>query len=89
MKIKFLANYPPSVEVDRQRLRFSVNPSYFYLKHFYDLHGKNTNVDWQMADLFVLDDFDTIIARHFVIEHIHMERNTAIQYCQNNQRTLS
>jgi radical SAM superfamily enzyme YgiQ (UPF0313 family) len=62
MKIKFLANYPPSVEVDRQRLRFSVNPSYFYLKHFYDLHGKNTNVDWQMADLFVLDDFDTIIA---------------------------
>jgi tRNA A37 methylthiotransferase MiaB len=62
MKIKFLANYPPNAEIDHNRLRFSVNPSYFYLKHFYDLHGKNTNVEWQMADLFVLDDFDTIIA---------------------------
>jgi tRNA A37 methylthiotransferase MiaB len=62
MKIKFLANYPPNAEIDHNRLRFSVNPSYFYLKHFYDLHGKNPNVEWQMADLFVLDDFDTIIA---------------------------
>lgn len=62
MKIKFLANYPPTVEVEINRFRFGINPSYFYLKHFYDLHGKNTNVEWQMADLFVLDDFDTIIA---------------------------
>jgi putative methyltransferase len=62
MKVKFLANYPPNVEVEANRLRFGVNLAYFYLKHFYDLHGKNTNVEWQMADLFVLDDFDTIIA---------------------------
>ena len=62
MKIKFLANYPPNAEADTNRLRFGVNLAYFYLKHFYELHGKNTNVEWQMADLFVLDDFDTIIA---------------------------
>lgn len=62
MKIKFLANYPPNAEVDVNRGRFAVNLAYFYLKHFYELHGKNTNVEWQMADLFVLDDFDTIIA---------------------------
>lgn len=61
MKIKFLGNYPPNVEADTNRLRFGVNPAYFYLKHFYELHGKNTNVEWQMADFFVLDDFDTII----------------------------
>lgn len=64
MKIKFLAHYPPSGEINNHyRWRFSVNLAYFYLKHFYDLYGRNANVQWQLADFFVLDDFEIIVSR--------------------------
>jgi putative methyltransferase len=68
MKIKFLANYPPnggtpaSLASGSGAHKFSINPSYFYLKHYYDLHGQTPNVKWLLGDLFLLDEFDVIIS---------------------------
>lgn len=73
MKIKFLANYPPNGWItsnNASKIRkimpgaapFSINPSYFYLKHYYELFGKTSNVEWLLADLFLLDEFEEIIA---------------------------
>jgi radical SAM superfamily enzyme YgiQ (UPF0313 family) len=55
MKIKFFANCPPTSS------QYPINPAFFYIKHYYDLHGLNPKVEWLTADLFLLDDFETVL----------------------------
>jgi len=74
MKIKFLANYPPNGGIkDKVKgppggsagigaPKFSINPAYFYLKHYYELHGKTDGVVWLPGDLFLLDEFNEIVS---------------------------
>lgn len=59
MKIKFFLN---GLVVKRKSLgttaekktnkTLSVNPNYWYLRHFYNLHGKNDCIEWLMPELF-------------------------------------
>lgn len=55
MKIKFFANCPVTW------YQYSINPAFFYIKHYYDLHGLNPKVNWLPADLFILDEFETVL----------------------------
>ena len=65
MKIKFLSNGPlGDVTVSNHNSHSYacfINMAYFMMKHYYELHGKNSKVHWLPADLMLLDDFETII----------------------------
>jgi hypothetical protein len=38
-----------------------VNPNYWYLRHFYNLHGKSNSVEWLMPELFKIYNLDECI----------------------------
>ena len=57
MKIKFFANCPVTLD------QYPINPAFFYIKHYYDLHGLNPKVEWLPADLFILDELETVLQK--------------------------
>jgi hypothetical protein len=71
MRVKFLTNSPlGDVNSDQTGEVFacSINMSYFYIKHYYDLHGKDSNVQWLPGELIVFDPVNTIV-KNVLDEH--------------------
>lgn len=58
MKIKFCSH---SSAVTTQRGKVGINPAYFFLKKYYELHGKNSDVAWLDPGMIILDSIDTVI----------------------------
>lgn len=56
MKIKFFTGSP--LEFRKNAAKLYINPSYFYLRHFYRLHGKNDQVEWLMPEFFKIYTID-------------------------------
>lgn len=64
MKIKFLANTPlgnVNLKQSGDNFACSINMAYFFIKHFYELHGKNPDVEWLLGELIIFDTIDTIV----------------------------
>ena len=38
-----------------------INPSYFFLKHYYSLYGKNNKIEWLIPELILIDKLPEII----------------------------
>jgi len=62
MRVKF---FNSGIILDREFVtsgsngeQFSINPSCWYLRHFYNLHGKNKNVTWLMPEFFKIYNFE-------------------------------
>jgi tRNA A37 methylthiotransferase MiaB len=58
MKIKFCSH---SNAVTTQRGKVGVNPAYFFLKKWYELHGKNSDVVWLDPGMIILDSIDIVV----------------------------
>lgn len=58
MKIKFCSH---SNAVTTQRGKVGVNPAYFFIKKYYELHGKNADVVWLDPGMIILDSMDIVI----------------------------
>lgn len=54
MKIKICSNGP----INRGEVLTTLNPSFLFLKTYYDLYGLTPDVTWQMSDLIAFDDAD-------------------------------
>jgi tRNA A37 methylthiotransferase MiaB len=63
MKIKFVSN-GLSGEVNQVQLGANaINPAYFFLKAYYQLHGHNPDVQWLPCDFLMLDPVDVQLAK--------------------------
>lgn len=58
MKIKFCSH---SNAVTTQRGKVGINPAYFFIKKYYELHGKNSDVIWLDPGMIILDSMDIVI----------------------------
>ncbi len=47
----------PKVD-SRSPISLYVNPSFWYLRHFYNLHGKNKQIEWLMPEFFKIYDLE-------------------------------
>ena len=58
MKIKFCSH---SSAVTTQRGKVGINPAYFFIKKYYELHGKNSDVIWLDPGMIILDPMDIVV----------------------------
>jgi len=65
MKIKFCSH---SNAVTTQRGKVGINPAYFFIKKYYELHGKNADVTWLDPGMIILDSMDIVI-KNIVQQH--------------------
>jgi radical SAM superfamily enzyme YgiQ (UPF0313 family) len=61
MKIKFCSHSIPSLKKLGQDSEVSVNPAYFFIKKWYELHGKNTDLIWLDPGIAILDPLDVVV----------------------------
>lgn len=67
MKIKFL-NHGPFMDIANdptgaQMTYVCLNPSFWFMKHYYDLHGKNPSVHWLWPEMIQIDSLEVVIQR--------------------------
>lgn len=64
MRIKFLMHSPLGNVMQTQSgetFACHINMAYFYIKHYYELHGANKEVQWLPCELIVFDNIDKIV----------------------------
>lgn len=71
MKIKFVCNHlwfsdPRDTHNSQLDEKCVLNMAFFFIKHYYDLHGLNKKkVKWMLADLIAVENFDSQIKKLF------------------------
>ena len=59
MRVKFCSHGLPWIEQNRTLV--AINPAWLYMQKWYELHGKNPNIQWLPPGLLKLDPIDIII----------------------------